>query len=312
MVILRLFTSNWICAYELLGPNAHAVCYLLKAASLYNIVLLCPDNLPPHTNIAPANLDEMRALFKAWDPRLRALLDIATIETQDIPAAHSRGSQISHMPALKVQKWRLQNSRELPSWTHTSGTFTLLGDACHATLPYLAQGAAMAVEDAHVLGLLIGRMRDKRQLADILRMYEDIRKPRTTKLVLASTHQQSVLHMRDGEGQRERDRWMLEFEGRMPGGKMWLEDGRWGYGSQDGGRGFCNKWADGEFRAFLFGYEGEVVVEKAWRRYVKGGRWRGREKGGEEGGRRKRGARRGGKERGEWRKGEVLGVRARL
>lgn len=98
-----------------LGPHAHVVCYLLKEGGLYNIVLICPDNLPEMVNTAKADLQEMRDFFQQWDPRLKLLLSMVQ----------------------ETDKWRLQNSREMKSWSHPSGKFTLLGDACHATLPYL-------------------------------------------------------------------------------------------------------------------------------------------------------------------------------
>ena len=208
------------------GPKAHAVCYVLKGTALYNIVLICPDNLPPGTNIAPAEPAEIRAAFNDWDPRLQNLLEIAVNEQQSQLSSPSSTSdchgkattQLSTSVTKRAtfQKWRLQNSRELATWTHPSGTFTLLGDSCHATLPYLAQGAAMAVEDADVLGLLVAKMTDKSQLPDILRMYEQLRKPRTTRLVLASTDQQRVFHMPDGAQQQERDKVMQAYQAAAP------------------------------------------------------------------------------------------------
>lgn len=98
-----------------MGPHSHVVCYLLKGGGLYNIVLVCPDNLPTLENTAKADLEEMRDIFKHWDPTLKALLGLVQETT----------------------KWRLQNSREMQSWRHPGGKFALLGDACHATLPYL-------------------------------------------------------------------------------------------------------------------------------------------------------------------------------
>lgn len=98
-----------------MGPHAHVVCYMLQGGELYNIVLLCPDNLPDLVNTIKADLQEMQEFFQNWDPRLQALLRLV----QD------------------TSKWRLQNSKEMTSWRHPSGKFALLGDACHATLPYL-------------------------------------------------------------------------------------------------------------------------------------------------------------------------------
>ena len=110
-------------------PNAHAVCYLLKGGGLYNIVLACPDNLPELASTQAADIQEMRDFFAKWDPRLETLLSIVQ----------------------ETSKWRLQNSEEMKKWSRPPGKFALLGDACHATLPYLAQGAAMAVEAAQYL-----------------------------------------------------------------------------------------------------------------------------------------------------------------
>ena len=98
-----------------IGPHGHVVCYLLQGGSLYNIVLICPDNLPEMANTAKADLQEMRDFFTNWDPRLKALLGLVQ----------------------ETMKWRLLDSQELESWSHPSGKFLLLGDACHATLPYL-------------------------------------------------------------------------------------------------------------------------------------------------------------------------------
>lgn len=98
-----------------MGPDSHCVGYLLKGGDLYNMVLACPDNLPELVNTAKADLREMRELFAAWDPRLKRLLELVQ----------------------ETSKWRLQNSEEMANWGHESGKFALLGDSCHATLPYL-------------------------------------------------------------------------------------------------------------------------------------------------------------------------------
>jgi salicylate hydroxylase len=98
-----------------LGPDSHAVGYLLKGADLYNLVLACPDNLPEMINTEQADLREMRDIFADWDPRLKALLELVH----------------------ETSKWRLMNSVEMEPWGHESGKFVLMGDACHATLPYL-------------------------------------------------------------------------------------------------------------------------------------------------------------------------------
>lgn len=72
------------------GPGAHAVGYSMRAAALYNLVLLVPDDLPEGVSRQPGNVEEMRALFADWDPILRRFLD--KVDT--------------------VEKWRLMHSKE--------------------------------------------------------------------------------------------------------------------------------------------------------------------------------------------------------
>ncbi len=171
-----------------MGPDCHVVCYLLKGGDLYNIVLLCPDNLPEKVTTAPGDLEEMRAIFANWDPRLRLLLSLVS----------------------SCLKWKLQNHDELERWVHETGKVALLGDSCHPTLPYLASGAAMAVEDGAVLGILLAKLSCKADLKHILGIYENMRKSRTTVVVQRSTHYRSIFHCHDGPDQIARDRRLLE------------------------------------------------------------------------------------------------------
>ncbi|KAL7266673.1 hypothetical protein RUND412_010773 [Rhizina undulata] len=208
-----------------MGPDSHVVCYLLKGGNLYNIVLLCPDNLPKDSPVAPADLDEMRAIFKTWDPKLQKLLGLVQ----------------------ETSKWRLQNSEEMQTWTHPEGKFVLLGDACHATLPYLAQGAAQAVEDGAVISSLIAKISpdatEKNDLKPLLELYEKLRKARTTRVVQGSTALRGIFHLYDGPKQQERDRVLLEDKP--------VE-------------GFPNRWRDPVFQSWLFGYDAFAEVETAW------------------------------------------------
>ncbi|KAK9454014.1 hypothetical protein V1511DRAFT_482331 [Dipodascopsis uninucleata] len=210
-----------------MGPSGHAVCYLL-GGGLYNIVLIRPDDIPPGQSIAEADLNEMMEFFKDWDPKLKTLLGLIQSSL----------------------KWKLQNSKEMETWCHPSGKFALLGDACHATLPYLAQGAAMAVEDGATLGALFSKLEDKSKLYDLLQLYELLRKKRTTRVVQGSTDLRDVFHMQDGEAQAERDRQMLEMEPF---------------------EGYPNRWADPVFQKFLFGYDADREADKAWKIYQEKG-----------------------------------------
>lgn len=102
-----------------LGPDAHAVNYVLKGGELFNMVLLVPDDMPADgASTLEGNVVEMRKLYEGWDPRIGKLLGLCE----------------------SVYKWRLCIRGPMESWSHGSGAWTMLGDAVHATLPYLASG----------------------------------------------------------------------------------------------------------------------------------------------------------------------------
>ena len=94
-------TNTWM------GPGAHVVTYPLKSSNAYNFVFLC-DNLLD-------NLSDMRSYFQNWDHRLTLVLEIAR----------------------DLKQWPLDASVGNERWIHPVGSFMLLGDACHAMLPYL-------------------------------------------------------------------------------------------------------------------------------------------------------------------------------
>ncbi len=109
----------------------------------------------------------------------------------------------------------------------------------------------MAVEDGAVLGALLGRITARAQIPDILTIYETIRKARTTRVVKTSSHHQDMFHMHDGDRQKERDRQLVEY-------------------NDHPFEGYPNKWRDPSFQPWLWGYDVEQEVEKAWDVYVKG------------------------------------------
>lgn len=151
------------------------------------MVLLVPDDMPDDgASTLAGNVVEMRALFTDWDPRISKLLALCE----------------------SVSKWRLCIVKPLDSWYDPSGTFVLLGDSVHATLPYLASGAGMSFEDAAVLGKVLGRMKGKGAEEKIfaLKVYQQCRKKRTEMIVERGNLQQTLYHLHDGKEQEERDR----------------------------------------------------------------------------------------------------------
>ena len=95
----------------------------------------------------------------------------------------------------------------LPTWS--KGPVTLLGDAAHPMLPFLGQGAVMAIEDAYVLARELSG--SPRISAAALRAYEAERIPRTTAVQLAARKQANVLHHSNGVGELKID-WLYGYD----------------------------------------------------------------------------------------------------
>lgn len=116
----------------------------------------------------------------------------------------------------KVLKWRLCHQDELSRWTR--GNIVIIGDASHPTLPYQAQGAAMAVEDGVILGHLLGRLTSYRSeltvetgidgISATLQLFGLLRKHRTTTNVHGADNNRKLFHMEDGAEQEVRDKMM--------------------------------------------------------------------------------------------------------
>src|SRR5262249_30452825 len=146
-----------------LGPNSHLVHYPVKAGQLVNVVAIVRDSFDAPGWSSPGRHEDLQRLFplRDWSEDARSLL-----------AAPPRWL-----------KWSLADRPPLPSWGRT-GPVTLLGDAAHPMLPFLAQRAAMAIEDAGVLSDCLGRMPDDPAAA--MRSYERQRMPRVSKAQRAS------------------------------------------------------------------------------------------------------------------------------
>ena len=93
--------------------------------------------------------------------------------------------------AQRCFKWGLFDRDPLPWWSR--GRITLLGDAAHPMLPFLAQGAAMAIEDGFVLARELAASPD--DIPAALQRYEAIRRPRTSDVQLAARTQANIFHL---------------------------------------------------------------------------------------------------------------------
>jgi len=157
-----------------LGVDAHLVHYPVKAGRMINVVAIVDDDWREPGWSTPGAPNELLERFSAeqWHASARDLL-----------AASERW-----------QKWALFDCPPLASWGTTwgNGRVTLLGDAAHPMLPYLAQGAAMAIEDAAVISACLDRNPD---VPAALRNYEASRLPRTARVQRDASRNSAVYHM---------------------------------------------------------------------------------------------------------------------
>jgi 2-polyprenyl-6-methoxyphenol hydroxylase-like FAD-dependent oxidoreductase len=121
-------------------------------------------------------------------------------------------------------KWALMVRPPMPRWSQ--GRITLLGDACHPTLPFLGQGGVMAIEDGYVIAACLAKYFDDPSTA--FARYEDIRRNRTAAVVrkshenrqqafspaLADEHEVAASVARDWQQVRVKERldWLYEYD----------------------------------------------------------------------------------------------------
>lgn len=157
------------------GPHGHIVSYWVRGGALYNIVAIIEDGQWRGEGWrTPADLGAVRAAFQDWDPRLRALFGAAG----------------------DIHKWALLDHPVPAMWSR--GRVALLGDACHAMLPYLAQGGAMAIEDAWALGEVLAGAADP--VAPLAR-YSQLRVTRATRVHAHAARNAHTFH-RSGRASR--------------------------------------------------------------------------------------------------------------
>ncbi|PIL32084.1 hypothetical protein GSI_06789 [Ganoderma sinense ZZ0214-1] len=221
-----------------MGPSRHVMAYNIRGKKEYNVVLAHPDDGSVESWTAEGSADKMRADFADFDPRLRKILGFVQ----------------------STLKWRLMDRKPLKTWIHPSFRVILLGDACHPMLPYRAQGAAMAIEDAAVLGNLLSRLAHPSQLPALLQAYEDLRLPRTAETQTQSRLNQTIFHLHDGPEQEKRDADMRRAA------EVELARIREGKSAARGGlAGSANQWADEKKSMIQFGYDADEAAEEWWR-----------------------------------------------
>ncbi len=187
---IEVASHNWM------GPDGHVVHYWVGGGRFMNVVCVV----------------EHGDWRKKDGPR-RARSPMRWRATRaGIPGARV----ISSFPETFV--WALHDRLPLPHWS--DGPVTLLGDACHPMLPFMAQGAAQSIEDGATLAAVLTAMPG--DIPGALRRYEALRKPRATRLQEASAANRVRFHLHDGPEQQKRDAAMAASGDRSIANIGWL------------------------------------------------------------------------------------------
>jgi len=179
------------------GPGGHFVHYYVAGGRLMNFVAVQEEDswTSESWNERGEVADALR-LFEGWHSQVRTIIG-AVDETF---------------------KWALFDREPLPRWS--VGRITLLGDSCHAMLPFMAQGAVQSIEDGATLTACL--VQADGDVPGALARYELLRKPRATRLQEMSRHNKTRFHLPDGVDQRNRDAQMATAGDRSIAAIGWL------------------------------------------------------------------------------------------
>ena len=168
------------------GPKNHAVVYWLCSGNVLNFVGIPErDEWEEESWTQRRPWEDLKADYAGWHPKVQSILDAADRN--------------------ECYRWALNNRKPIFNWSTERAT--LLGDAAHPTLPFLAQGAVMAIEDAAVLARAL---EGSSGVTQAIGLYQRNRTARTARIVNESTEHGGLYHIVDAEQMRR------EFAERNP------------------------------------------------------------------------------------------------
>ncbi|KAJ5878027.1 hypothetical protein N7455_001492 [Penicillium solitum] len=204
-----------------LGPGRHIIAYPVRKHELYNVVLLHPDGHSAEESwTTKGSKQAIIDNYDGWDSRVGKLIDLVDDN--------------------EVLEWKLCLHRPLRTWIR--GSVALIGDACHPMLPYVAQGAAQAVEDAAALGVVLSAISSREEIPHALSVYERSRKKRAETVQQSGSENRIALHLPDGPEQIARD---AQFKASVNGNNP-------------------DKWSDRRTQEFLWGWDAEKAAVDTW------------------------------------------------
>ncbi|KAG8527116.1 uncharacterized protein KY384_008545 [Bacidia gigantensis] len=148
------------------GPHRAIMSYPIEFGELLNVVVMDykHENWEHEKWIVPADWNNLSELFEGWGPQSRGIIELL------------------NKPDLSL--WALHDMPPTP--TYFDHNVAMLGDAAHATTPFQGQGAGQAIEDALVLSKVLAKIEDKSQIPNAFSAYDQVRRPRSQKIVSTS------------------------------------------------------------------------------------------------------------------------------
>ncbi|WP_213770407.1 FAD-dependent monooxygenase [Bradyrhizobium sp. dw_78] len=169
----REYTSRRVQLW--MGPGAHLVAYPISGGRRINVVAVVPGTWNRPGWSEPGEVAEIKNAFapSQWPPAARMLIGAVD----------------------EWRKWALFAVTGLGAWSN--GAVALLGDAAHAMLPFAAQGAGMAIEDAAVLAKCLGESRhdEASAIAAAMQRYARLRRPRVARVQRAARQAGRIYHL---------------------------------------------------------------------------------------------------------------------
>lgn len=209
-----------------IGEKRHIIAYPVSSKQIYNLSTAQPDTnfaaAPSETYTTRGSKEEMLKVYEDFCPKIQRMLHM--------------------VPDGELCEWKLRVHSPLPTWVH--GSMALVGDACHPTLPHLAQGAAQAIEDAAVIGVCLSKLPNDEpaSITKALSVYEHCRKERAQALVELAAANGRDMHLGSGAAKEERDK---AFKALKEGNAA--KDGQ--------GAKVPDKWADADVQKMIYGHD---------------------------------------------------------
>ena len=178
------------------GPDCHLVHYPLRDGQQYNLVVTFHSRQEEEWGVTDGSKEEVLSYFEGICPRARQML---------------------HLPKT-WRRWATADRNPLEKWG--DGRVTMLGDAAHGMLQYMAQGACMAIEDAVTLGQAMKHCQG--DVIQAFQLYEKSRIPRTARVVLSAREMGRLYHVKGVERLVRNQLWVGRTPERFYDALEWL------------------------------------------------------------------------------------------